>query len=429
MLNNSIISVLYIGLQTLIYPFILLARLAAGKEDRKRWLERLAIYNHVIQPHNRNLIWLHGASVGEVNALLPLIEKIRSNTPDTHFLITSGTKTSADLVARRAIDHVTHVYLPWDHPIIIKKFLEIWHPKLVLWSESDFWPVITKMINDANIEMLLVNARLSEKSCAAWKKYAPAFIASILARFSTILAQTESDKLRLETLGAKNCFIAGNMKLASSALTVDQAKCDEFKASISERPTLFFASTHEGEETLFAKLHDFLSSQCPELLTIIAPRHPERGEAIARELSGSFKLKLRSKAEVPDNKTQIYLADTLGELGLFYNLCPITIIGNSFISSPGGGHNPIEPAHFGCTIICGPSMFNFSEIVDSMKTQNALIQVDDKEHLAKVLKACLDKSPDYAHISDNARQFVRENTGTLDTIYRYIEPYTTNLIA
>lgn len=360
-------------------------RAAAGKEDAARLTERFGQAT-MARPAGQ-LAWCHGASVGEAQALLPLLQHLHAARPELTLLLTTGTVTSAELVRQRTaqgtLRGVIHQFVPVDLPNAVDRFLDHWRPDLVLWSESDFWPGILAEIQRRDIPALLVNARMSERSCRRWS-LAPQTAHWLLRSFRTIYAQTAQDAERLRRLGAADVIEAGNLKQAAPPLPANAETVMQWQMTLGDRPRWLAASTHPGEEQQIAGVHRALKSRFPGLLTIIVPRHPQRGPEIAATLATpDCAIALRSRSEAITEATDIYIADTLGELGLWYRLCPVVMMGGSLI--PHGGQNPLEPARLDCAVLFGPSMFNFSEAVAGLLDAGGAMQVRDAAELTAAL--------------------------------------------
>ncbi|MCH7555003.1 MAG: 3-deoxy-D-manno-octulosonic acid transferase, partial [Proteobacteria bacterium] len=308
---------LYRALTVLATPLIAVYlgyRRRAGKEDPERFPERLGVAG-AERPEGM-LVWVHGASVGEALAALPLIERILKSRPALHVLLTTGTVTSARLMAERLPARARHQFSPIDRPDAVAGFLDHWRPDLAVWSESEFWPNLLTETQARGVPMILVNGRMSDRSYRRWKLMR-GVIRRLLGGFALCLAQSEADAKRLRDLGAKEVRAVGNLKSAASPLPVDQAALDDLRNAIMARPRWLAASTHAGEETIVAASHRALAADHPGLLTIIAPRHPERGPTIAAGLREiGLTVAMRSAGDPIDRYVDIYIADTLGELGL-----------------------------------------------------------------------------------------------------------------
>ena len=392
----------------------LASRAIYGKEEPSRIEERFGIAG-IARPAGR-LGWLHGASVGEMQSLLPLIEALARREPGLHFLVTTGTVTSARLLAQRRPANVLHQYLPLDRRAWAARFLDHWRPDFALWVESEFWPNLLQAALARDIPLALVNGRLSARSLARWR-WGGSLIRPLIAGFAVVLAQDETQARRLAALGARSPQALGNLKFAAAALPVDEAILTALRQRIAGRDIWLAASTHPGEESIIAATHTALAAHRPGLLTVIAPRHAERGEAIAAELrAAGFTLARRSQNEEIDATTQIYLADTLGELGLFYRLAPVVFVAGSYRWQ---GHNPIEPALLARAVASGPRVVNFQDIFDRMAKAEAVTIVTEAE-LAPAIDRLL---ADPQRAADRAEAFARgEAGGILERIVMALDP-------
>ncbi len=397
---------------------ILLAkRLKRGKEHPVRIGERRG-ETAVARPSGP-LVWTHGASVGEMLSLMPLVEHLRAK--GFAVLMTSGTVTSAKLAERRLPPGVIHQFIPIDTPKFIIRFLEHWRPNLALFSESDLWPNLIIESTGRGIPLILVNARLSEQSFYRWR-YAPTTIATLLRRFDLCLAQSGLDAERYAHLGAPRVNVTGNLKLDVPAPPVDEQKLTAMQAAIAGRPLIAAASTHPGEETLVIDAHLRLRRSFPGLVTILAPRHPERGRGILdiARLAG-LSAALRSSGQLPNRATDVYVADTMGELGLLYRLAPIVFIGGSLVRH--GGQNPIEAAKLGAAILHGPHVWNFTEIYAALDKARGAERVTDVGKLTVRLGAWLTDAAERTRVSDAALRTVDLLGGALERTLAALEPY------
>ncbi len=353
-------------------PLYLRRRVRQGKEVADRLGER---YGFGAARPTGPLLWLHAASVGEILSALPLIEALLDADAALEILVTTGTVTSARLLGQRLPDaiapRVRHRYAPLDVPRWAARFLDGWRPDAAVFIESELWPNLIAAARERKIPLALVNGRMSERSARGWR-WAPRLARGMLASFRLVLGQTEADRARLAALGAAEAQCWGNLKDAAPPLPVDAAALAHLRGLIAGRPVFLAASTHPGEETIVAAAHDALLAAQPDLLTIIVPRHPERGEAIARALSPNNPARRAAGAD-PVAGTGIYIADTLGELGLFYRLAKVAFIGGSLV--PHGGQNPLEPARLGCPILLGPHCWNFAEPVARLLAAGGAIQM------------------------------------------------------
>jgi len=389
-------------------------RVAAGKEERTRLNERFGIAS-LARPAGR-LAWLHGASVGETQSLLVLIEALHRREPGLNFLVTSGTVTSARLLAQRQPVNTLHQYLPLDRRTWAARFLDHWRPDFALWVESEFWPNLLDAARRRGVPLALVNGRLSAKSLARWR-WAPSLIRPVVEGFRVVLAQDEAQAQRLAALGARAPQSLGNLKFAAAPLAADAAQLAALVAATAGRTVWLAASTHPGEEAIIATAHRTLKARWPNLLTVIAPRHAERGEAIAGELrAAGLSTARRSQNESIDAITDVYLADTLGELGLFYRLAKVVFVAGSFRWQ---GHNPIEPALLGSAVVSGPNVANFHDIFERMRKAAAVTIASEEELAGTIDQLLADPGPAGARAEIFARQ---QAEGILVRVVSALEP-------
>jgi 3-deoxy-D-manno-octulosonic-acid transferase len=333
---------------------MLRARAGRGKEDPARIGERHGRASRA-RPSG-TLVWLHGASVGESIAALPLVAAILEKQ-DRHVLVTTGTVTSARLMGERLPPRAFHQYAPLDSPASVRRFLGHWRPDLALFVESEFWPNLILETHARGVPLALINARISERSYRGWSR-AGALAKRLLSSFDECLAQDDATGARLKALGAQSVNVSGSLKADAAPLPVDESALEQFRAAIGPRPLFLAASTHPGEETLL--LDVALKLRATNALTVIAPRHPVRGAEIeADAIAMGLIAGRRSTGSLPKSTTEVYIADTLGELGLFYRAAPFAFLGGSLI--PHGGQNPLEPARLGTAVITGPYTHNFEE--------------------------------------------------------------------
>jgi len=332
----------------LIYPPLLSYRRRRGKEDAARLEERRGVAG-LPRPEGV-LAWLHGASVGEVISLLPIAEHLAAG--GVGVLVTSGTVTSAEVASRRLPPGALHQYLPLDLPAYVARFLDHWRPDIGVLAESELWPNLILAAGERGVPLVIVNGRMSERSYRRWSLL-PRFIGSMLSRFDLALAQTEGDAERLRSLGAPRVQTIGNIKYDVAPPPADPEKLAALLAAVRGRSVFVAASTHPGEEEQVAQAHALAKRDLPDLLTILVPRHPERGAEVAGiVVQRGLSSRRRSENALPDAEADIYVADTIGELGLFYRLSRLAYLGGSLVGH--GGQNPIEPAKLGAAILHGP---------------------------------------------------------------------------
>lgn len=406
-------------LSALIAPFIplwLALRRLRGKEDAKRLPERLGTYK-TPRPAGK-LLWLHAASVGEATSILPLLQKIRIQYPELRLLLTTGTVTSAQLMQKRLPAGVIHQFAPVDTPQATEQFIRHWRPDVALWVESEFWPNLIASAHHKHCYMGVINGRMSERSFQAWQKR-PRMIRDMLACFDVVIAQSGEDAARLQALGAGDVRTVGNLKYDAPPLPCDEAELLRLKTATQTHTAWLAASTHLGEEKIVVETHRRLAATYPNLLTIIAPRHPERGKAIAHEIK-DLKVALRSQRQPIAPDTQVYIADTMGELGMFYRLSEIAFMGGSLVNH--GGQNPLEPARLSCGIVTGPYTHNFSDIYRELEENGGCIRINNGEALAKEVGALLGDYAALHHLQGQALAWVKSQTGATDRLMDMLSP-------
>ena len=408
------ILTLYRGLTTVGGPLIaafLSSRRARGKEDRERFDERLGLAGRPRPPGE--LVWLHAASVGESVSMLPVIEHLQARSGTT-VLVTTGTVTSAELMAERLPCGAIHQYVPVDRLSWVRRFLDYWRPNLALWAESEFWPNLLVETAARGVPVVLLNGRISDRSYARWRRH-PRLTRKLLAGFVLCLAQTQGDAERLKALGARRVACHGNLKFAARPLPVDEQKLAAAAESLGNRPRWLAVSTHSGEEVMAGRIHRLLATTHPALLTVILPRHPTRGPQIAADLAEmGLVVARRAAGQEVGEKTDILLADTLGEVGLFIRLAPIVFIGKSLIGQ--GGQNPLEPALLGASVLFGPHMENFDLIAKLMYEKGAAERVEDEVSLARALDRRLIDPRLVAESGNRARDFAKAEDGGLGAV-------------
>lgn len=398
-------------------PRLLAQRLDRGKEHPTRLAERRGEPSQP-RPHGP-LIWLHAASVGEMLAVVPLIERIRSQ--DFAVLVTSGTVTSAQLADRRLPEGAIHQFVPLDSPHFIRRFLDHWRPDIGLFVESDLWPNLILGSAERKIPLILVNGRMSERSFGRWRLI-PGAIDALLGRFDLCLAQSPANAQRYSRLGAPRVSSTGNLKLDVPAPPVDRPTLHRFNALIGLRTVVAAASTHPGEENSIIAAHRRLRAKYPTLLTVIAPRHPGRGPGIAEIASvAGLSVALRSRGDLPKRDVDIYIADTLGELGLVYRIAPIVFMGGSLNAH--GGQNPIEPIRLGAAVLHGPDIWNFAELYGALDEAHGAELVADEEALITRLGAWLADPETRGTIAKAGAQAVDKLSGALERTLAALDPY------
>jgi 3-deoxy-D-manno-octulosonic-acid transferase len=402
---------------TPLMPLLLRYRLGQGREHAERLCERRG-ETQVRRPHGP-LVWVHGASVGEILAIIPLVDRIRAR--GFSVLVTSGTVTSAELAQRRMPPGVIHQFVPLDTPRFVKRFLDHWRPNLALLAEGDLWPNLILESSARGIPLILVNGRLSQRSYARWCK-APRAMATMLERFDLCLVQSAHDADRYTELGAPRVNLTGNLKLDVPAPPADANKLADFRDAVDDRPIVVAASTHAGEEAAVVDAHRRLRDSFPGLLTIVVPRHPERGPGIT-DIANAVGLPavMRSRGYLPGYDTDIYVADTIGELGMIYRLAPIVFMGGSLVRH--GGQNPIEAAKLGAAILHGPHVWNFADIYAALDEARGAEEVPDAGRLAVRIGTWLTDADLRDDIATAALRTVEVLGGALERTLAAIDPY------
>jgi len=412
----------YRGLTHLVSPLVpayLRRRMRRGKEDPVRIGERLGTPGRA-RPDG-GIVWLHAASVGESLSILPLIDRLLDARADITLLVTSGTVTSATLLEKRLPVRAIHQFVPVDTPGAVTGFLNHWQPAAAILVESELWPNLITLTRARGIPMALINARMSAASVRGWKWWTGAARA-LTGSFDLVLAQDETAATRLKLLGATGARTAGNLKVDAAPPPASDDLMAEIAHLLAGRPTWIAASTHPGEERIIAEAHQLLKRALPGLLTIIVPRHPERGGDVMRLLADmQLATAQRSRKDSVTETTDIYLADTLGELGGFFRLLTIVFMGGSLVRV--GGHNPIEPALLGAAILTGPHVHNFEDIYRAFDAANASETVTDAASLAAAIgRLMADGTLAGARVSA-AAETAGSLTGALDATLDNLLPF------
>lgn len=390
-----------------------------------RWKERIGFISDY--PYNTTQpIWIHTVSVGEFIAVLPLINLLRQNHPSIPLVITTTTMTGSDQVIKNLGNTVFHVYIPWDLPGAMARFYNTIKPQIALIMETEIWPNLLYQAHKRSIPVLLINARMSEKSFKSYQKIA-GFSHSIINYFSHVCVQNNKDSKRLHQLGIaeEKLTITGNIKFD---LTIKQELIDlsnNIKQLLQwqNNPVLLASSTHQGEDQLMLSLFKVLRKNNPQLKLILVARHPERFKDIELLANKQSKFVCRRSNIAADfqQPCDILIGDSLGEMVLYYNLATIVVMGGTFIAH--GGHNILEPAALGKAIFYGPSMYNFATINDLFLSSNASIQVEDMDKLAEVISEYMDNPKKIQQMGMQAKKLIDKNSGSKDKIYQIIKPY------
>lgn len=357
-----------------IAPLHLRRRLKKGREDPARWQEKLGQAG-AARPDG-SLIWLNAVGIGEVMALRGLIEAMGRVDPAAHFLITSSARSSAEVLARNLPPRTIHQYLPLDAPAFVRRFLDHWQPDLSIWSDQELWPICAHSADQRGIPLVFVNARITPESLEK-RRFIKALYRDVLARFQLVLAQDQRSADALTTLGARTVEVSASLKRAAPPLTADPAELTRMQAMFNGRCIWLAASTHPEDEAVAIAAQAQLFARDPRWLLILAPRDPKRILPLALPYAQ------RSKAQTLGTEP-VYLADTFGELGLWYRLASVALIGGSF--GPVEGHNPWEAAALGCAVLHGPRVANFEADFAALTAQNAAQCVIDAATLMQALQ-------------------------------------------
>ena len=410
----------YHALGVVAYPFMgpfLRFRATRGKEDRTRRYERYG-YPSADKPDGP-LIWFHAASVGESMAVIPLIEHVHEL--GINCIMTTGTVTSAQVVRSRLPRQTFHQYVPLDLKPAVQRFLDHWKPDLAIFTESEIWPMTILELAARRVPQVLVNARMSDRSFKRWQN-ASGLAEALFDNFSHVIAQSELDAERFRQLGARPVHMSGNLKVDTESLPFDAGELEALKAKIGNRPCWLAASTHEGEEEAVAKVHRHLKSRLGDLVTIVVPRHPDRSGIIQALLEeAGLKVAVRSQNQPITDATEIYLGDTIGEMGLYLRLSKLAFIGRSLKAS--GGQNPLEPAMTGTAIISGQHVYNFRDTYRSLLDAGGVRLVSDEKMLAANVEFLLINQPERDKMIACARDCVDGMRGALDRTSRILDGY------
>jgi 3-deoxy-D-manno-octulosonic-acid transferase len=402
------------GLMAPFAPALLRARARNGKEDPARLGERLG---RAGQPRPEGpLAWLHGVSVGETQSLLPLIAALRARRPGLNLLVTSGTVTAAQLLAQRLPAGVIHQFAPVDAPGPVAGFLDHWRPDLGLFVESELWPNLILAAKARGVRLALLSARITAASARGWSR-TPVSARTLVGAFDLVLPQDSATAARLRRLGAAP-GPALNLKLVGEALPADPAELARLQQAIGGRRAVLAASTHPGEEALIAAAARDGGAE----LVLVAPRHPERGGAVAAELAAAgFVVARRSAGQAPRGDATAYVADTLGEMGLFLRLAEAVVMGGSFVAGV-GGHNPLEAARLGKAVITGPQAFNAREVYDALFAEVAALEAADPAALTRHIRGLLGNPMIARRIGEAALTFAERQGAALDEALTRLAP-------
>ena len=415
LLIYKILSVIFLPIIIIIIIF----RIFQNKEINNRIKERFA-FSSKKRPEGK-LIWINASSIGEYLATLSLIKKIRKIKPKTKILITTNTKTSALLAQKITDKNIVHQFTPQDNPLVIKKFLNYWKPSLVLWMESEFWPIILDEIKKFNIKIILLNGRMSDKSFRNWN-YFKFFFKKVITNFSLILTMSKIDQKNFKKLGAKNIGYIGNLKFCNEDQTYNKLIEKKAKKLIGNRPVWLAASTHSGEENIVAVSHNLLKKELKlkNLLTVIVPRNIKRSTDIVKEIRSIVPSVKLFNSQFISKNTEIIVDDSIGQLEMWYKNIKTVFLGKSL--PPKGGQNPIEPARNGCAIISG-TMSNFKEIEKEMLINKCILHIKNNLDLFNATKNFIKRDPYAKKFRVNAKNYVKSKSLILDKTFIKIKKY------
>jgi 3-deoxy-D-manno-octulosonic-acid transferase len=399
----------------------LLWRSIKAPSYRHRWYERFSIYNTKFPI---GVVWFHAVSVGEAEALFPLLKQIKLKHPDTKLLITTTTPTGSARVKAVMQDTVSHVYLPYDVPDAICRFMSCFKPRMAVMMETEIWPNIFNYCGDHHIPLYIINARLSEKSSKRYQKISR-LIHPALANIKCIATQTKDDASRFISIGADSEKVEtlGNIKFDVEITTSTITEGLTIKADLfMDRFVWLIASTHKDEEKIFLDIYKVLKEKIPELLLILVPRHPERFPVVKKLIEKEhLSVATRTLLETVNTKTDVYLVDKMGELKAMYAAADVAFIGGSMVAK--GGHNILEASAVGVPVMFGPFMDNFKEIARVVLIESAAIQCQSKSDIISSMKL-LYEQPDYRkELARKGKAFVQKNQGAIDTICAMLEQH------
>ncbi len=416
---------LYRILMKLSKPFvgiILARRRAKGLETKisSRRKERFG-YSSVKRPSGK-IVWFNAASLGESNSIMPVVENILKNYKDVTVLVTTTTVSGAENMAKKLEGkRAIHQFLPVDRRSYVDRFFEFWKPSLGFFVDSDFWPNLILSAKSHNIPLVLLNGRISDRSFKKWKNNLD-FSNVLMGAFEFGFGKSEEDRKRLEIMGLENTVNVGNLKYAVAPLPYKEDELNALNKKFQKRRVWVASSTHEGEEALCIAAHLIIKKRIPEAIMIIAPRHPARGEEIVDLVKANGLVPaLRSKGEYITDKTDVYIADTMGELGLFYTLSNISFVGGSLI--PWGGHNPMEPARLHNVVLSGKHVHNFTETFDLLEDEKSVIMVKDEVDLADKIKMFFQHPEVAKEYMGRAFYVAEREAGVLERVMDELKPY------
>ena len=382
-----------INLIILISPLIILVRLIKKKEDKIRFKEKFCFFSK--KRGNGKLLWFHGSSVGEILSIIPLIEKLEKKSSVNKILITSSTLSSSKVLSKFKLKKTVHQFFPIDSNYLTKKFLDYWKPSIAIFIESEIWPNMLLNAKKQSVPLVLLNARITKKSYNKWK-IIPSMSKILFKNFDICLSQNNETKKYLESLGAKKIKLLGNLKFSESKNDKNYVFDNKLKKIFKSKKIWCAASTHNTEEKICAIAHKKLKKKYSNILTVIIPRHIQRTNDIINEIKNmDLKVQARSSNNKINKDTEIYIVDTYGETKSFFKICKTVFLGGSIINH--GGQNPLEPARFGCKVIHGPNVQNFSEVYKLLDQNNLSSRFKDVNQLVKLVNQSFKQNSNFTN--------------------------------
>lgn len=403
--------IFYRIISVLLFPVIelwLFYRTYKGKENRERLQERFGKTKY--KRPSGDIIWLHAVSIGEANSAFVIIDELVKNNKKLHILLTTTTTSSAKIIEQRSKNYsgqVIHQFLPIDSLYCVRSFLDFWQPKKAIFVESEIWPNFVYESKRIGIKIFLLNARISEKSFKLWLKAKKIFFFKIFDNFDKIFAQSSNDQEKFQKLTKNKVLFLGNLKSQSADLEFDKKELAKLEKNVKDKTIFLCASTHPGEEEIILECHNELKQKINNLLTIIVPRHPKRSEDISQLLK-NINFAKRSNNHKITNNTEIYLADTLNELGIFYSLANFAVIGGSLVDDI-GGHNPFEAIRLNCAVISGDKTHNFKDVYQQLEQTNSCIITKSKPELIAEVQKLIESKKLSQELLKNAKKLVKND--------------------
>ena len=379
-------------------PIIIFIRLLKKKEHPKRFQEKFGFYTK--KKFKGKLIWFHGASVGEILSIIPLIESLEKNKEINQILITTNTLSSSKILSNLKLTKTIHQFFPIDTNYHTQKFLKYWKPSVAVFIDSEIWPNMITNIKKTPISLILMNARITDKSFKRWKLF-KSYAKKIFFNFDICLSSSHKSKKYLKSLGAKNIKHVGNLKFTQSEKNITFLDNDLKKFFLSKR-IWCASSTHNTEEFICANVHKKLKIKYKNLLTIIIPRHIHRTEEIVNEMKKlNLNIHLHNSKNKIDKDTDIYLVNSFGQTKSFFKVCKTVFLGGSMIKH--GGQNPLEAARFGCKILHGPNVWNFDEIYDLLRKNKVSRKIINSNQLSLNVDKMLNNKNKYRSLENKIK--------------------------